>query len=577
MKMYQKLAALTLIGSLILPSTLAFADSNETMDSNIISNQSIPLEEPFVMEQRPLSDRDIKAMDYAKKIIKEYFSKDVGMDDYIVDIIYTSDYADEEILNLPGFRNMVTVNFISKSIDSSDGAYLTYYEDNKEVVSGSVSYWDYNLEKTLTYEEGKKIAEEFISRFANVDMDSLMYKEFNREYYNQVNFAEYYYQRIENGLEYDANQIFVGVSLVDGKILSYYRAWNDEIEFPSNAPVISQEDAEKILMGSIIPELIYMRTPDDEGRGRVVYVMNLFKGDSVDGKTKEIFNQSGQINIIKFNPDMKRVNEILKNAQKIDIPRAITLDEGIEIARKIIMENFGVELKGRVPEEMENEKQIYVEFIDGEIEAGGTVYYVGIDLENGELTYMARMDTSIIYHDLENINAPQIKSSLTYEEAYYRALEYLAKYYPKEIKKVELSQTIYTYGESLDNQLEFSFIFPRVNQGIPFYEQVLDIRISRVDGKIQGISRYFEENIIFEDPSDLIEKDKAKEIFFSGKELKLMYAQDYTATEKISRPVVRLVYRLIDKGEGASNYIDAKTGEYIIFPIVPIDIMPEEM
>lgn len=576
MKFYKSLVAFALMTALALPSGVAFANpSQETVDSSVEINKLTVLDPdayPYPMEQRPLSQKDIEAMEYAKGIIKEYFLKDVNIEDYIVDVMYTADYIEPEILRLPGFRNMVTVNFLSKDLDSSDGAYLTYYEDNKEIVSGSIGFGDYEGKKNFTYGQGKKIADEFIAKYADVDLSLLKNIDFSAEY-APFNYADYYYQRVENGLEYDANQIFVGVSLVDGKVINFYRAWSNDLEFPSNTPALSEAEALKVLRESIVPELRYIRTPNDEGRGSLAYVMELYKGDMVDAKTKEMFNQSLEIKVSEFNPDMRKVDEIFRNTKEYEIKGPITAQQAKEIGKEIIFENYNVELEGRIPGEIQNDEQIYIEFVDGDIEDGGTMYYIGMDLKSGQMLYLAKMDSSIIF---EANGASSLKPTVNYVDAYYKAIEYLARYYPGYAKDIELSQKIYSYGDESVNPIEYSFIFQRVNEDIPFFEQAIDIRISAIDGSLMGLSNYWEENIVFDRPENLITKEAAKDAFLSGKGMKLMYIQDYIATEKAGRPVIRLGYRMIDKAEETSHYIDAKTGKYIIFPMIPVDIMPQE-
>ncbi len=131
-------------------------------------------------------------------------------------------------------------------------AYVTLYHENGsgdvtldaetgELLSLYSYRWDVsNKGKTAKSREAMKITcENFIGNWAKDIKDSIMEESYS-DYGGYFNFVQ-----DVNGIPYDENSVYMNVNQYTGKITSYNKYWNNEIEFESADGIISKEDAAK--------------------------------------------------------------------------------------------------------------------------------------------------------------------------------------------------------------------------------------------------------------------------------------------------------------------------------------------
>lgn len=565
----KKLVALGTVMTLFVSPMAVFADTQtvdtdkQIMDTKIVA--------PGSMDQRVLTKRDLEAIEYAKSMLKDYFNYEPNKDKLIMDVYYSSDYSDEEYSKGKNYRENVSVSFMPKDDNVVGGAYISYYEDNKEIVSASITNIDYEAKRKISKEKGKEIADKFLKEKTKLDLSGFKYKAYDEGPYNQdFVISDYYYQRIEKGVEFDADYASASVDLSTGEVVSFYKNFSKGITFPDIKPDLTANEALDIVKDKFSTQLRYVTSLTDEKRVIPVYSIDTSYCEAVDAHTKQLYSFGGPIKIEKINKTKEQVEALVKDITPVEI-NAQNKGQAVEVANNLMKAIYGVELTPILEENGGDPNYLYVSYKDNKAKME---YFVSMEIPDKKALFINKSPMYIEGMEDGYYQADQ-KPVISYKEAYDIAIKELAKIAPEEMKAVDFEQVNYIYEPNQDNQIEYYFNFPRKVEGVVFQEEYLDVRVNAVTKSVESMSVFWDKTKTFDSIKNVIKPEDAVSKFISDKTMELRYTMDYTETQKTGNPVIKLIYSMVAKdGDYKGNFIDAKTGKYIEYPMVEPVLVP---
>lgn len=565
MRRLNKLVALGTMITLFAAPGMAFSN-NQMTDTNSKAvdayTTSEPMEEP--MQQRELTNRDLEAVNYAKTVLKSYFDYETDGKDLIIDVYYSSDYNDEQYPKDDSFRDNISVSFMPKDDNYMDGAYMTYYEDDKDIMSASTSNINYEANRKFSKEKGHEIAKKFLADKAKVDLSMFVYKNFPEpEYGEGYATGDYYYQRMENGIEFDADFASATVDLSSGKVVSFYKNFTKNITFPSEKPNLTASEALDIVKDKFVSSLGYITSPTDTNKAIPVYLIDTSSGESVDAHTKKIYTYGAEdYRIEKIDKTSEEVQALIKDIKPIDMS-ANNKGQAVLIANNLIKEIYGVELTPMQQDYDDDPNNVYILYQD---KKAMLEYYVSMSISGNKNLVISKSPMYVEGMENNYYDTSQ-KSAISYKQAYDIAIKALARIAPEELKTVDFKQINYVFKADENNQIEYYFNFPRKVDGILFQEDYLDVRVNSVTKSVESMSIFWDNNKTFDSIEGIIKPEVAKGKFLSDKTMQLKYTMDYYETQKSGKSIIKLLYIMIPKDDQyKGNYIDAKTGAFIEYP-----------
>ncbi|MGE5653948.1 MAG: YcdB/YcdC domain-containing protein, partial [Bacillota bacterium] len=174
---------------------------------------------------------------------------------------------------------------------------------------------------------------------------------------------------------------------------------------------------------------------------------------------------------------------------------------------------------------------------------GGTriSYSVGINAQSGEIVSYS------VYQSDPNGQQPKIK--YTRDEAQKFADEWYAKLIP--IDKTTEPQNNPQYANS-----DLNYTWVRVENGVPFPDNVISININPSDGSLSNFYRNWDENLTFPAVQGVVSAETAQAAYTKTGSPELIYQRFHTPA---GRSQVKLVY--VSKAQNAN--IDALTGQLV--------------
>ncbi len=174
---------------------------------------------------------------------------------------------------------------------------------------------------------------------------------------------------------------------------------------------------------------------------------------------------------------------------------------------------------------------------------GGTrvSYSVGIHAQSGEIV-------SYNLYQYDPSGKPQA-TNLTRDEAQVIADAWYAKLVPS--TKTTEPQTNQAYMNN-----DFSFSWMRIESGIPFPDNSINITINPADGTLSSFYRSWDENVTFPKADKVVTVESAQAAYDKVGGVELVYQRIYTPA---GRSEVKLVY--VSKAQNTS--IDALTGQVV--------------
>ncbi|WP_099187738.1 S-layer homology domain-containing protein [Tepidibacter mesophilus] len=162
-----------------------------------------------------------------------------------------------------------------------------------------------------------------------------------------------------------------------------------------------------------------------------------------------------------------------------------------------------------------------------------------------------------------------INPKLTWEEGYDKAVNIIKNYYPNKIMDIYTKQNYvetYFYDESGNKvyPLDYEYKFYRLVNGIKYEDNGISVNINVKTGEINSIEYNWNEDIDFSSNGRIIDKDKAKDIYFDNHNIKLKYERIRYDKKIGSKGNVTLLYDLEPlKGKYDFYSLDAISGKFI--------------
>ncbi|HYF75479.1 MAG TPA: YcdB/YcdC domain-containing protein [Candidatus Nitrosocosmicus sp.] len=557
-----------------------FADSTGSTSGNSGSAAS---GSTTIASGNAVNDKDVKiSKDEAKRIaleqLKKYFGVDVDAKKYQESVQLSPYYEAENayVWQLNWSSNSSTgYVHVNMEIDSSTGKLLSFSK------SESIRNQQQLSVASITMEQARKLADEFLGKISPEDYSQAKLSEDNREIINPGMARPYYsfsYTREANGITYPENYLAVRLNGMDGSITSYHSRWDYDVSFPVAGKLIDSQKALSLFKTRIEMELNYIPVRNKTVRYiapvgvKLSYSPNMENGFLLDAQSGEFINYNGEKSGEKKIKDITSEQKS-KLASTRTQPLGAANEMGSEAAEVAInglaKEFFGTGFRvvnlsysenGALSPD-ENRKAWSAEVIEDKPEAYETKGNIIIDSTTGELLSIGRYLNEDWY-------GKEYERKLTWEQAYDKAVEVLTRYFPHKVGEIRTEQAyqenfMQVNGRMIPDRM-LAFNFPRLVNGIRYYNDSINITVDTKTEEISDVYYRWGKNLDFPKPEGVINKAQAEEIFFSGFEVKAIYRK-FTKKEAAGEYAddYRIVYTLELKDNDASRSIDAFTGKFL--------------
>lgn len=463
-----------------------------------------------------------------------------------------------------------TLGSINVNIDST-GRITSYY-----------SYTPYDGRRgiklpSISKNDAKKIADDFVKKVNPSAFAKVNYVEDTNAMFINDYYYHFYYERIENGVPFPANNINVSVDNRSGTVTSFYCNWTDGIAFPDLNGVISMDKAQQIFTDKLGLKLLYkLSYYTDEAEPYLAYSL-VESNKGIDAKTGEVTSLGG-IYYRSQKPAGKLEETAMDNGnysrlspeeQKAVDSSANLIDEtkAENIVRNILELDKDYKLESINLYKVWQTKNEYVwnMYFTKEIKEGEYPQYftasASLNAKTGEITDF--------YRPVQQDYDAEVKYNK--EQAYKLAEDFIKSMQPKEANQVEYTEwgqpEVIPY-EKEQAPRNFNFVFTRVSNGVYFPGNGFNINIDTTTGTIIGYNfTWYKEDLPL--PNNIISLTQAHKILFDKIGLQLQYIADYskesdmlikTGGVQSIKPNIKLVYML--KNTKPSN-IDAVNGEIL--------------
>jgi hypothetical protein len=521
--------------------------------------------------------------DEAKKIAKAKFKEYLG---YVLD--ESKLQASVNLSPYYSFPNNYTWMIYWNSTEQKKGVNLQAVIDANSGKVLSLRKNDYDNTKNqpsipaITYESAKKSAESFLNKIAadKIKDIKLSSKQEGTNYYKDYTSLNYNlnYKRVANGIPFDGNYINIEVDGINGKVIGFDINWFEDLKLPSTGGVITAAKAEELMKKNLPLEMnyfTYISKYGVNGQGpttKLAYNITELTSLTIDAATGEVVNYMNGSNSkteIKNITDTEREDLYKKAVVPAPAAKEMTKNEAEAVIKNKLKLLFGDEYQVQQLSYSENTNNKMNESsswsADFSRSNNGSMLLSGsisIDALTGGVLYFYSYDNDM--KDNSNFT-PQ----LTWEAAYYKALNAVALHFPDKIKNIDMKQTHITNNEkaaegtSVDRIYYFSF--PRTVNGIKYTDNSISVSIDTKTGYIQHMSSTWTNNISFAGTENAINTAEAQKIIFNQYKPELAYVIIPKDTAVAATTYdIKLLYRLTSsENSTAAAYIDAFTGKYL--------------
>ncbi|WZL73545.1 S-layer homology domain-containing protein [Clostridiaceae bacterium 35-E11] len=216
--------------------------------------------EPIKVSKQEISKE--RATEVMNTKIKEIFGKDYELEQvrYVENDNYWETSGQQAWS--AQFRNT------AQGASSDDGGSVVINALTEQLISIDSHYWpdrdDEVFEPKLTWEEAYDEAVKVIAQYFPQNIKAIDTEQTYVAYPRVINGKEvpqrfYYFNfpRIVNGIIYRDDNISVEIDVKTGKIRGIRKMWNHKVDFPSPKKVMDAKEAQKRLLDTYQPELVY--------------------------------------------------------------------------------------------------------------------------------------------------------------------------------------------------------------------------------------------------------------------------------------------------------------------------------
>jgi hypothetical protein len=554
-----------------------------------------PIKMIALQEQKASMISKEKAVAIAKKALKEYLDISVEDKEYQLNIENRRDweYGERYVWSICwNYQDAVEYANASVVLDASTAEILDMNGD-------SVRYGQQNKKTiVLTKEEAQTKAEDFIKKILPQRWEQVQLEENDSK---DPVFYYFNYRGIHDGIKVSGNEIKVTIDGSTGKIRNFSYRWNDEKGFPSREGIKTLEDANKILREKTTLELIYQPIRNEfkyeevPQNIKLAYRLGNDLGNGIDAKTGKRIGWNGkEEEEVQLTADItdEQVKNILKNAKPpVERTQEISKERAQEVALSVLKEAIGRPVKintinyieGGQYWETAGKKAWNIEFsVEKNEQDKNTIASV----QNGRLMLDALTEEVVAFNLWHSYKPDEesFKPAMTWEEAYKKAIDVIAKYHPDKIDQIQTMQTSrpsseIVYGKEVSPR-EYSFTFSRKIHNACYDDNCIRISFDNQTGALQDFLCRWNEEIIFPSQEGVLSIEKAKDIFFYYYQPELMYGRFLSNPEEVANREegpnyeTKLIYRLIPKSPQVETYrlMDALSGKLIDYKGRPLSI-----
>lgn len=490
----------------------------------------------------------VKAEDIALNALKTYFKIDIK-EKNLKNISETepATVAGKSVWKLTwaGERTEYWRPLVEISVDAKTGKVKSMLATLKNDEDGEKEF-------KVTSNAAEKIAKEISQKMNGEELKLCSEPEIIEEYSYGFNMYSVKYIRKVNGVKFPENFIEVLVDGVDGNLVSYKCNWNDDIKVSENQKIINNKEAEDILKKELNFQQVYVEKLGYEGKDTVdLFYTYKHHGDNVyvDGVTGKVqVEPIDKIKSIWVKKDLdKNVKENIVNNCKQNKNKPIADKKAAEDLIKAYIKDIygdGYVVEGLSYNKLEGGtyKSWTANFYK---DKDGKREYSGLIRVNNDTQLIERVSRKLEQKPIEKSE----KAALSFEQAFQKAFETAAKYYPDKIKNISTEQSVDVSKEDKN----IFFVFGRIENGIDYNGDFISVYIDTISGEVKGMHCNWLENAEIPNLKNAISKEKAAEIYFKTFKPELIYiVEDYNTMK------LKLVYKI-----NSENDVNAITGEIV--------------
>lgn len=519
----------------------------------------------------------------------------------------TQEKNSEEILSVKarlGVGNEYT-RFEQNYSESGNGYVWYFYwytEDYSKSIYASVDEGDHILNANkysnsygrtvpkYTSEELLETAEKLIERIEPGIVKNLKYKYANCRSYDSA--YQYYFVRVENGIEMPDNSVNISVNYNTKDVTGYYADWLYGTEIPDSDGLIGEEAAAAKIGKNVEMQLSYYITYDEEGNPKAFLAYVPDKAYvAVDAHTGKIYGEKSYWG--------SRSNAVADDA------KAEVSDEDSFVPTLSDAEIAAIEeLKGIISAEdaVNYVKSDSALFIDENInildyarlykDAGGNYYWdidmydnrpydwdsddyyrgywnARVDARTGAILSFSASLSSNYLTTPEEIAA--FKANYSKTQCKKIAEDFLKRINAERFANTVLSTTDRTHVIGYDDAkgqsiyAGYAFNYDRVNEGIKVSGNGIGVSVDSVSGKIFNYYPNWTENVDFPSGKGVIGQEKAFEnyIAYDGFDLVYEIETSYINGSAYYGSDIEKTVRLVYRTEISPAFVDAFTGKQL--------------
>lgn len=569
--------------SILLIAALTFTSTTSTFAKDTINNQPLITPTPILNSTTLPSITDAqaeksvkiskeKAKEIAKGIMKTYFNT----------IIDESKFTQRSNLNTNynGTQDSSwSINWDMSNMEKNINISVILNAETGEVIQAS-NYErmgnEENKVPTITVKEAEKISDDFLKKIQPKKfLESNKRNNNNLGYYGTANYNFNYISKV-NGIEFDGNNIAIEIDGVKGKVVSYNSNWNSNLKFPEIKGIVDAKAAVEAFKNEAKMTLRYTSFMqnysyyENKRDVKLLYVPEFSNGNMLNAIDGKFMDPNNNVNSTLTKDLNQKEKEEFYNSAKVGVPREKAIEE--EEAGKIIkgfiskiygegyvIQNLGYQEDVGIKESGVN-KNWNASFSKGELGKYSENGYVSIDALTGEILNFNK------YSNEEYNLAVKFEAKLTWEQAYAKAIEAVATYYPGMVKQIKTQQIHLSYNDyDKMGERNYYFNFSRLENGVEYNENSINVGFSAVTGVINNLNCNWDKTIKFPEITKTISKEDASKILSDKYKPVLVYTQ-INKSVNLGKPdyEIKLAYKLSDTN-GMYEYtnIDAFTGKFL--------------
>lgn len=450
------------------------------------------------------------------------------------------DYSFQSNIGTSGEKKIYQLSWNSKDKMNTGSIYVTIDEDGMVMNYSKYSQDDYKQGSKLpklSRQDALAKAGQYIESIAPGLTKQLRYEETNQ---SSIMDSSYYinYYRVVNGIPFYNDRVTVNVNRDNGALQNYSRQWTDISSFPSASGAMSLKDAQKAYTEKLGLRLIYKYAQVEKVLNTYlayapIYDNGSFGIDAFTGEKRRISSDYG----IVFNDSMAMAKQraavetaagVQLNPEELkaveEASKLISQEDAEKLARGCeflgLTDSFKLQsyyLNNGWPDQSQYSWYLYFVKQDDEKNINTDYVNVMIDAKTG-------LVTGFNVGTPANSNTKPINDLKT---AKSEADAFLNKYYAQYVKQTEYDKlTSESYLSDSEQNTNYSFVYYRMVNGIPFPDNGITINYDNMSGKISGFSmNWF--NTGFTN-NKVIGIDAASAKLFDKAGLELQYRLDYS-------------------------------------------------